>query len=195
MQTIFYMISERRLRWLGHVSRMSDGRIPKDILYGELAEGTRARGRPILRFKDVCKRDMKAGNMDPDSFGELTVDRSGWRQSVKSCVANAEKTRLHEAEEKRAKKKKSKSETTDSTTDKTPLSSFFCPYCTQGFQKQNALYSHLRTHHRSCVDWSSGSLTTYSCPHCRLVHRTQNGLYSHLRTHHRSNVDWTTNPS
>ena len=150
MQTIFYMISERRLRWLGHVSRMSDGRIPKDILYGELAEGTRARGRPNLRFKDVCKRDMKAGNMDPDNLGEHTKDRNVWRQSVKTCVANAEKKRLCEAEEKRAKRKESK--IAASSTEEAPLSSFFCPHCRQRFEKQNALYSHLRTHHRFCVD-------------------------------------------
>ena len=45
---------------LGHVCRMEDGRIPKDILYGELATGQRNTGRPHLRFKDVCKRDMRA---------------------------------------------------------------------------------------------------------------------------------------
>ena len=43
---------------------MKDGRIPKDILYGELAVGKRPRGRPQLRNKDVCKRDMKALEID-----------------------------------------------------------------------------------------------------------------------------------
>ena len=33
------MLCQRRLRWLGHVHRMDDGRIPKDIMYGELASG------------------------------------------------------------------------------------------------------------------------------------------------------------
>ena len=32
------------------VRRMEDGRIPKDLLYGELAAGTRSLGRPKLRF-------------------------------------------------------------------------------------------------------------------------------------------------
>ena len=50
--------------WIGHVRRMKDGRIPKDILYGELAVGKRPRGRPQLRNKDVCKRDMKALEID-----------------------------------------------------------------------------------------------------------------------------------
>ncbi|XP_063590235.1 uncharacterized protein LOC134767117 [Penaeus indicus] len=53
------ILQERRLRWLSHVRRMDAGRIQKDLLYGELAEGIRPNGRPRLRYKDVCKRDMK----------------------------------------------------------------------------------------------------------------------------------------
>ena len=35
------LISQKRLRWLGHVTRMEVGRIPKDMLYSELCLGTR----------------------------------------------------------------------------------------------------------------------------------------------------------
>ena len=59
MRSIYTILCERRLHWLGHVKRMDPGRILKDLLYGELAEGSRHAGRPKLRFKDVCKRDMK----------------------------------------------------------------------------------------------------------------------------------------
>ena len=48
-------IKQRRMRWLGHVTRMKDGRLPKDLLYGNLATGQRPTGRPQLCFKDVCK--------------------------------------------------------------------------------------------------------------------------------------------
>ena len=48
------------MRWLGHVTRMKDGRIAKDLLYGELVTGKRRTGQPQLRFKDVCKRDLQA---------------------------------------------------------------------------------------------------------------------------------------
>ena len=41
MPSIYSLLTKRRLRWLGHVSRMEDGRIPKDVLYVKLAIGTR----------------------------------------------------------------------------------------------------------------------------------------------------------
>ena len=58
LTTMPTILKRRRLRWLGHVSRMEDGRIPKDILYGELAIGERTVGRQLLRFRDVAKRDL-----------------------------------------------------------------------------------------------------------------------------------------
>lgn len=65
---MFALLTQRRLRWLGHVSRMNAGRIPRDLLYGELATGSRPAGRPILRYKDVCKQDLKASNINPDDL-------------------------------------------------------------------------------------------------------------------------------
>ena len=35
--SMYSLLRQRRLRWLGHVFRMKDGRLPKDILYGQLA--------------------------------------------------------------------------------------------------------------------------------------------------------------
>ena len=32
----------------------------KTLLYGELEGGERGKDCPVLRYKDVCKRDMKA---------------------------------------------------------------------------------------------------------------------------------------
>jgi hypothetical protein len=44
--SLYTLLRQRRLRWLGHVHRMADGRILKDLLYGELSCGKRALGRP-----------------------------------------------------------------------------------------------------------------------------------------------------
>ena len=47
---------------MGHVRCVDDGRIPKYILYGELALGRRTTGHPHLRYKDVCViKHLKTG--------------------------------------------------------------------------------------------------------------------------------------
>ena len=48
------------------------GRIPKDILYGELASG----------YLHVCKRDMKALDINTESLEDAAADGNKWR-----CVA------------------------------------------------------------------------------------------------------------
>ena len=98
---MYTTLSQYRLRWLGHVRRMEDGRIPKDLLYGKLAEGKRNIGRPSLRFKDTCKRDMKALNIDTNEWEEITEDRYKWRSLLRK--------ELKDREEKLTMKKKKKS--------------------------------------------------------------------------------------
>ncbi|KAI4805599.1 hypothetical protein KUCAC02_010203 [Chaenocephalus aceratus] len=73
---MFQTLKVRRLRWLGHLRRMPDGHQPKDILYSELSAGSRGRGRPLLRFKDVVKRDMKALDIATDNWERLAEDRT-----------------------------------------------------------------------------------------------------------------------
>lgn len=69
------LLIQRRLRWLGHVHHINDGRIPKDLLYGELSTGKRPTGRPQRRFKDVCKRGLKATNRNPNTWDMVACDR------------------------------------------------------------------------------------------------------------------------
>ena len=57
--------------------------ILKVLLYGELAEGERKRGRPCLHFKDVCKRDMALAHIPIDTWNETAADRTDWRTAVK----------------------------------------------------------------------------------------------------------------
>ncbi|XP_067906480.1 sodium-coupled neutral amino acid symporter 1-like isoform X1 [Heterodontus francisci] len=78
------LLSQRRLRWLGHVCRMEDGRIPKDALYSELATGIRPTGHPCLHFKDICKHDMKSCNIDHKSWESLASDCQSWRTAIKA---------------------------------------------------------------------------------------------------------------
>ena len=45
--SLYTLLKQRRMRWQGHVTRMEDGRIPKDLLYGELATGKVQQDDPI----------------------------------------------------------------------------------------------------------------------------------------------------
>ena len=91
--SLFAMLTARRLRWLGHVTRMDNSRIPKNLLFSELASGTRPIGRPALRFKDVCKRDLKAGGFIPSELETATSDRQTWRTVIRRITNVAEERR------------------------------------------------------------------------------------------------------
>jgi len=53
------IIAERQLRWIGHVIRMPENRLPRRVLYGELKEGRRSAGGQHKRFKDCLKATLK----------------------------------------------------------------------------------------------------------------------------------------
>ncbi|XP_061429013.1 potassium/sodium hyperpolarization-activated cyclic nucleotide-gated channel 2-like [Lethenteron reissneri] len=80
---------EFRFDWLrriprGQCNHGSDGRIPNDVSYGELASGTRVTGRPVQHFKDVCKWDMKSCDINPNDWEKTAGDRLSWQQAVKT---------------------------------------------------------------------------------------------------------------
>ncbi|GFS27411.1 hypothetical protein ElyMa_005266600 [Elysia marginata] len=75
---VFALLTQRRLHWLGHVTRSHDSRLPKGILYKELASGSRPNGRPTFRYKDVCKQYLKTDGIA--SVGLKTLPRRPSRQ-------------------------------------------------------------------------------------------------------------------
>ena len=66
--SIFTLLCQCCLYWLGHVHRMEEGHIPKDLLYGELATGARYRDHPQPCFKGVCKHNMKTSNIKTETW-------------------------------------------------------------------------------------------------------------------------------
>ena len=84
---------------------MADGRIPKDLLYGELVQGNRPRGRPQLQYKDICKADLKALGIDLNRWEILTSERSTWRQALHHGLSQLEETLVQQAEAKRKSSK------------------------------------------------------------------------------------------
>lgn len=72
-------IKARRLRWLGHVQRMKEQRIPKKILHAK-PEGRRSAGRPRLRWLDDVEADLR--KLGVRNWKQLAMSRSEWRTEV-----------------------------------------------------------------------------------------------------------------
>ena len=136
LPTMYTLLRQRRLRWLGHVRRMQDGRIPKDVLYGELSTGKRALGRPKLRFKDVCKRDMKALDICPETWEEKADDRNCWRALLRDRLTSGE-DKIHAAAETRRAQRKARKDL--------PASAHVCASCLKDCHSRIGLISHRRS--------------------------------------------------
>ena len=73
------LILLRRLCWAGHVQRMPNNRLPRQLLYGELATGRRSMGGQKLRYKDQLSASLRKCSMHPGSFERLSSERALWR--------------------------------------------------------------------------------------------------------------------
>ena len=91
LTTIYFTLSQCRLRWLCHVLKMGAEQIPKSLLYGELVVGKGNRCRLKLRFKDVCKRDLKSFNVRNDEWELLANERDKWIFTVHKRLKEREK--------------------------------------------------------------------------------------------------------
>ena len=131
-----FSLSQQRLRWLGHVRCMEDGHMPKDM-YGQLAIGSRPVECPAVRFKDVCKRDMKACNISPADWEVVADDRDYLRQTVREGIRQADDKR-----QKAAEKRDHRKHSTASTSSQP--SNYTCTTCSQDCHSQIGLYSHSR---------------------------------------------------
>ena len=145
MPSIFALLRQRQLRWAGHVSRMSDKRLPKRLLYGELQSGARSHGGQKKRFKDTLKVSMKDFNIDPTLWEALAQNRPAWREAVTKGAKKYEQQRLHAAKTKRAARK---ARADCNPTPPAAAASWPCPHCKRDFRARIGLISHLRTHGR-----------------------------------------------
>uniref|UniRef100_A0A0L8GC42 Uncharacterized protein n=1 Tax=Octopus bimaculoides TaxID=37653 RepID=A0A0L8GC42_OCTBM len=94
---------------------MKDGRIPKDIFYGELAAGQRNKGCPQLRYNDVCRENMKVLNIDINSWEDLAADRTSWKSALLKQLRIGEEELSAAATEKRDRRKGSTADRPEST--------------------------------------------------------------------------------
>lgn len=97
---------------------MQDGHIPKNMMYGEVATGHRPVGWPALRFKDICKCNLKATN-NLQNWEQIAVDEYDWRQLV--CVG-IKKSKEHHIEHLKVRQQRKKTEQSQAITSSSPKS-------------------------------------------------------------------------
>ena len=99
------MLNQAQLRWSGHVTRMDDSRLPKQLFHAELSTGKRHKGGQKKRYKDVLKSTLKAYNIPVDEWQALAQDRPAWRAAIRKGTNHFEKSRLQSLDEKRSARK------------------------------------------------------------------------------------------
>ena len=162
IRSMHSLLSQRRLRWLGHIRCMEDGRLPKDILSGQLTSGARPVGCPALRFKDACNRDMKACDISPKDWEAVAEDRTAWCQATHRGIERADEKRHQHAAEKRMRQKQN--------TALPPMSS--CFVCSKDRHSRIGLHSHsglcqnLKNLQRGA---SASSLRDYALPIINII--------------------------
>jgi hypothetical protein len=75
------VIKSRRMKWVGHVARMREGRGVYRVLVGR-PQGTRPLGRPRRKVEDNIKMDLRETGIDGANWIQLAQDRAQWRAYV-----------------------------------------------------------------------------------------------------------------
>jgi hypothetical protein len=82
---IIRVLKLRRMRWVGHVARMGEGRGAYRILVGR-PEGRRPLRRPRRRWEDNIKIDLQEVGWGGIDWIDMAQDRDRWRAFVNAVM-------------------------------------------------------------------------------------------------------------
>ena len=176
-------IMKNQMRWAGHLIRMDDSRLPKQLFFGELSVGKRPPVGPRKRFRDQVKSNLKRMKVSTESWEQTcTDDRDTWRHSIIQGVKTFEAENTARAELRRACKN------FEAVAD-TPWS---CEVCGRALLSKAGLVNHMKSHQPGQT--SSRTVLPVSvpvpapaaanvCTVCGKVCKSPGGLKLHMRTH------------
>jgi hypothetical protein len=75
------MIKSRTMRWAGHIARKGEKRNAYRMLVGK-PDGKRPLGRPVRRWIDHIKMDLRELEWCDMAWTDLAQDRDQWRALV-----------------------------------------------------------------------------------------------------------------
>ena len=124
-----------------HVIRMEDNRLPKQLMFAELASRKRKQGGPLKRLKDCVKASISHAEITPKELEPCANDRTGWRAVTRHATETFEERRRTQIEEARERRKAS----ADAPRS---FDLFPYPHCPRTCKSRIGLHSHLRAHGR-----------------------------------------------
>lgn len=77
------IIAHRQLQWSGHVVRMPDMLLPKQIFYTQLRTRMRSYGGQRKCYRFVLKNTLVKCGIDADTWDRQVKDRVTWRTTIK----------------------------------------------------------------------------------------------------------------
>ncbi len=87
MKPLENYVRYHRLRWAGHVRRMTDDRLPKKVLFGQVTGGNAKRGRPKANWTDSLDDDCKYVNILVGKWAKEAECRAEWRNKISSLTS------------------------------------------------------------------------------------------------------------
>ena len=133
------MLLKVQLRWVGHVIRMEEFRMPRRLMYGRLQLGKQNQSRPKLRYKDTVKANLQWCHIKPRELEECAMDRPVWRASIHKATSNFKEAHSQKLTAARARRHKAASAVITTT-------GFQCPHCSRLCASRLGLRSHLHVH-------------------------------------------------
>jgi hypothetical protein len=85
-ENILKWIKGQKIRWLSHLEKKEENRMPKKMFTQEL-EGPRRRGRPRKGWREKVERDSQESGVR--RWRDLVIDREKWRGIVRQAKAHS----------------------------------------------------------------------------------------------------------
>ena len=162
---------------MGHVIRLDDDRIPKQLLYGELYVGSHPQHKPKKRFKDCVKDSLALSKIDDPDWEMVACDRYRWKKMVYSGSRCFQDNANIWAKTKRAARKGDNIDP--------DLSQFVCKECGRVCLSSAGLISHWRSHAgRPLANYESHlGINQLAFEECGKVCKSRSDLARHLKIH------------
>ena len=164
-----------QLRWTGHVIRMEDHRLPKIMLYSQLANAKRPEGRPLLRYKDKLKENLSRVKFPKPDWEQVAFQRTDWRVVCNQHVTKFENERTQKMKQDREARKAPRAACSSDP--------FVCNICYKICKSNAGLSSHRRTQHPPHAVANNEAGVGYTCRICKKVCKSERGFKIHLRVH------------